>query len=388
MFRLPRVAVDSSGPALRSRTDRRGASRAAVLFALATVLFAGLGFYLGNEFSQSAPTLAISTGPSPLQIDSKHLSFGEVLARADLVLRVPVQNVSGQDVEILEWARSCGACTAVEPESLTIPAGETREVAVTLDLTSSRPAETLNQSREFSKSIIPRVRFVRSGEEYRGPPLEWEVHGRVQDFVVANPPLVVCGESSIRSPAFAPFRIDLTYVVDIETVTAACTSAQAGVETVRVDGRQWRLDVTPAPENKPAVGEFRCHVEVNHTAEGGDPLPPLRIPVMGARVPDVAATVLPSPVLGTHPVGANVPVVVRLRSRTGSRFEVEAADLPSAALRVESIDQQGALTEYRLTKEVQQSGLEKVELKYHIKHADGFEEESTARIYCVGVDRL
>jgi len=40
-----------------------------------------------------------------------------------------------------------------------------------------------------------------------------------------------------------------------------------------------------------------------------------------------------------------------------------------------------------MTKNVQQTGLEKLEVKYHVKHEDGFQEETTARIYCVGIDR-
>lgn len=356
-------------------------SRSGLPLLVIAVVIAGLGFYFGNQASQSALGTAGAT-TAPLLADTKHLDFGESLARSNLELRIPIANVSESDVEVVDWDRSCGACTTVEPQTLMISAGETREVLVRLDLAPSRPATDLSRTREFNRSLGPLIRYA-DGSEYRGPPMEWSLTGRVRDFVSADPAVVVCKEESVRAPAFAPFSINLEYGVDVNAVTAACDPELATASIVQVDPTNWRVDVSPTAQPDGRLGEFRFAVDVTHTTDSGESLPPISIPVTGTRVSDVVADVLPSSVLGRHSVGTPVPFTVRLHSRTDSPFEAELVD---DGVRVESIQREGAGITYALSREVEHKGLRNLDVTFRVKHGDGFEEESTARIFCVGVE--
>lgn len=384
MFKaLPMSDAESTSSGMRP-DQRTGRSRSGVAFVMLAAAIAGLGFYFGNEFSQSVLGLSIPAS-APLRVDPKHLDFGETLARSDFEMRVPITNASDTDIEVFDWDRSCGACTTVEPLTMTIPAGETREVLVRLDLALPRPATDLTRTREFNKSMGPRIRYA-DGREYAGPPMEWSLTGRVRDFVSADPAVVVCKEESIRAEAFAPFSINLGYGLDAQAVNANCSPELATVSVVQIDSRKWRLDVTPAPQGSSRFGEFRFAVEVTHATGSGEPLPPIAIPVTGSRVSDVVAEVLPSSVLGTHPVGTDLAFSIRLHSRTASPFEPELVTLDSSPLRVESIERQAGILEYHVSKDVAKRGLEKLAVRFNIRHDDGFEEESIARVFCIGTE--
>src|SRR6266849_4991614 len=72
-----------------------------------------------------------------LSVKRSALDFGEPWEEKNFVWKLPIQNVTNRDIRVHDFALSCG-CLEIEPKSLTIPAQETREVALKVDLTQQR----------------------------------------------------------------------------------------------------------------------------------------------------------------------------------------------------------------------------------------------------------
>src|SRR5262249_52816263 len=72
-----------------------------------------------------------STG---LWVSPERLNFGEVWEAEQFRWVLPVTNGSGEDIEIVNFATSCN-CLSVEPRAVVIPAGQTVEVNLVLNLT-------------------------------------------------------------------------------------------------------------------------------------------------------------------------------------------------------------------------------------------------------------
>ena len=109
------------------------------------------------------------TGDSDLYVDPRVLMAGEVWSERQFTVSLPVRNLSSQDLSIVGFDTSC-SCTQVQPKSLVIPAGETREVAVTLDLMRVADEERLTP---FTISVRPRC------ANSKHPPAKWLISGTV-----------------------------------------------------------------------------------------------------------------------------------------------------------------------------------------------------------------
>lgn len=98
-------------------------------------LLAAAGRWAGSIFSLSKPDNA--TGPA-LVVAEGHLDFGEALDQSAFRWVLPIENRGTADVNITGFGKSC-SCAEVTPKALVIPAGETREVTLSLDLRPQKP---------------------------------------------------------------------------------------------------------------------------------------------------------------------------------------------------------------------------------------------------------
>src|SRR5581483_2768328 len=69
-----------------------------------------------------------------LAIAAADLDMGEVWEETGIVWRLPIHNQTTRHIEIHELQQTCG-CTDIKPRRLTIAAGETATLELTLDLT-------------------------------------------------------------------------------------------------------------------------------------------------------------------------------------------------------------------------------------------------------------
>lgn len=111
-----------------------------LLIAGTALALVGVGAVRMNEFVEppSTPQAVVING---LAVAAEHLNFGEAWENLYFEWLLPIENRHNQDVQIERLYLSC-TCLKADPSELVIPAGRTREVRLTLDLTA-RERQTL-----------------------------------------------------------------------------------------------------------------------------------------------------------------------------------------------------------------------------------------------------
>lgn len=122
-----------------------------------------------------------SSAAAKLKISAEYLDFGTVNQQPDFEVSLPIENLSGEDIEIAEFVRSC-TCTSIIPSSLSIPANSTRSVTAVINLMPKTAEEFTLGTRPFFFELSPRL------AESDRVIANWRVHGKVASPLTANPP--------------------------------------------------------------------------------------------------------------------------------------------------------------------------------------------------------
>jgi len=138
-----------------------------VILTLAAVGGAAAALYL----TKPPPPSPVLSGLEP---PPEHLNFGEVWEDAQFSMILPITNHRAQDIEIKRFHKTCN-CSQIEPPSLTIPAGQTREVRLILDLAPRKAEEFGLAVRDFEVGIWP-----DAPGETEGKDKWWTIRGRVR----------------------------------------------------------------------------------------------------------------------------------------------------------------------------------------------------------------
>src|ERR1022692_2800795 len=149
---------------MASRVDQNGGPQWRVWLIVAAVLIGATTCGLLPRWMASVhPPLALmdparekSPNDAGLAVAPASLDFGLAWEDSSFHWPLPVENRTGEDVEITQFVPSC-SCTSVQPDSLLIPAGQTRETTLTLDLTEEKLGSH-DLTRDFEVRISPRLR--------------------------------------------------------------------------------------------------------------------------------------------------------------------------------------------------------------------------------------
>lgn len=262
------------------------------------------------------------TAAPALVVEERHLSFGEASEDPAFIVTLPIHNTTNEDIGIDGFAANC-PCGKVEPSSLTIPAQETREVRLTLDLRSSPTGKPDVAGRDFKVYIQPRI------SKGTGSQKGWVVHGRVMRPFVIDPPVVDFEESLVREQPFAPRSAVITCGMDMAELSAFCDSPFLTAKIIRdtKTPRRYRLEVQ-ARKDIPG-GPF------NHLVRFAA-LPPNKEKVSGAVsvVGRVQEEVYIQPEFlasGAEPIGTKIQETVTLQSRNGKNFKIQEIDKSGAS---------------------------------------------------------
>src|SRR5262249_37435627 len=148
---------------------------------------------------------------------------------------------------------------------LTLPAGETREVLLVLDLTEGAKANS-HPTRDFEVHFSPR-RGGQAGET------EWTVRGKVKAAVRIAQPVVDFGSRSRLAQPLPVQEVGITGLAELAGLSVACSRPELQVEVRRgeSDPAHFRLVVTPRamlPE-----GAYEGEVSVTPRLASGTALP-------------------------------------------------------------------------------------------------------------------
>lgn len=112
-----------------------------------------------------------------LNVPQDRLNFGETNEQPTFRWIVPITNTESTDVTIEQFHQSC-SCTRIVPETLRIPAKQTREVEVTLDLRLRGKLNSITLTQTIEAQIAP-VGSLGGGADWEsmcGPFMEQFVH--------------------------------------------------------------------------------------------------------------------------------------------------------------------------------------------------------------------
>jgi hypothetical protein len=309
-----------------------------------------------------------------LTVADKALDFGEVWEDAAFLWELPVENRSPSDLRVIELVSSCG-CLAVEPPSLEVPAGETRSLRLSLDLTYSPRAENATPGKTAQTSTTSRPFSVKVGAKMQGPDggtlpnVVWTVRGRVRPVLTVDPRAVGFGDSLVRGQPSPTRTVNVTAHIPLKRLDVACEPDRASAQLSRLldDSSTYELVIRPRSDLKQGTVNF--NVVLRPTAKEGA-LPQVVISVQGSVLEDIQAT----PAIlsfGSFALGKSVSEVIALRSCRGEPFEVERIECQVPGATVATVTSEPGVKEYRVTQRITQEGNQSGLVRFHVKASKG-----------------
>lgn len=312
-----------------------------------------------------------------LVVEDKALDLERVWEDKHFELVLPIENRSGAEVSIEGFDTSCN-CLSVTPESLVIPAGESREVRMKVDLTMGNRGEA---ERDLSVSISPQVTNPLPGQK------AWTLKGRVRTVLQLTPPQLSLGRTSVRAQAPLSKAVLVRTLIPLQELRAQLNSEFASVQVTRLAETPDQFKVVVGARPGAGVGPLRFEVLLEPVAKSGERLPRTVLTVAGLVTEDVCA--VPAEVLlGARAMGSIVEENVTLVSLTKQRFEVAGIELDAnCGLSIEPAEQnslpyqKGFLLKQRVEKTQQQS----TTVTFRLRTNGDREETAKLKIHYYGV---
>ncbi len=247
-----------------------------------------------------------------LYIDPVHLDYGEVWAQKILPLKIPIQNTSDEDIEIVEFLQSPCCMCEFSPSNIAIPAGATREVDLSINLIppDTKPASAVE---DVAFSIIA---FVKGHREQK-----WKVSGRVKNVVSFDPPRVDYATTIQRGLRFPSQSVTVHRHYPLQDFRVECDSPDFRVtlENALDKAADPRLVIEPL-ECMPD-GSVESSLQIHAVGDDGIAIPPAPLRVVASVAPNVRAS--PARVeFGLRKTGEIAQQTLVLESATSRSFDV------------------------------------------------------------------
>ncbi len=352
MFRLAR----SASPIFDTRKGRFP------IRPLALIVLA-VGFVrLASCYTRLHPT------PPPkqwLSVPESSLDFGEAWEAQEFDWNLPITNEATQDVEIVDFDVSC-VCTAVQPRSLSIPAGESRTVKLILDLRRIEKRDRNQASRAFHVDLRP---SIRPPHAVRSP---WTLRGRVKSALVWDPVVVDFGAIPEFNQPPMPITVGVTGLLPLERLEIASTDRRFACElhSRGLGGKEYEISLRAAPTFP--VGPINAGLIITPILPGGRRIPSVTVPVRGTIVDDLYA--IPDCVdLGVQTLGQSERATVRLLSHSHSLFDVEGVDIASQDTTIEPLPSAPGDRVFRFSQRITAAGECVRDVRFRVRYRDGRE---------------
>lgn len=273
-----------------------------------TVVVAGAGVWAGIR--RNSPQAA------GLIVPQDALKLGDVWAQKEFQWRLPLNNPTGRDIEVLHLRAGCN-CTEITPRHLVVPAGGRGEVQLTLDLTEVAQSDrTSGAPRRFEVDLRARTRGGGPG------PRTWTLRGRVRTPFAVTPSPVRFPQPVVAGDEFRSRTAEVEPIVPLKAVRAEVESQNMHIEVSSKPDNAGRYTLRIRPSADLPVGHFRMSVRLRGMTAAGKTLPPYSVPVEGEVLADIHA--LPSAVdLSGLQRDERFEEILTVQSRRGSLFEVQ-----------------------------------------------------------------
>jgi hypothetical protein len=247
---------------------------------------------------------------------------------------LPIENRGPQDVHIERFLSTC-SCLATTPASLLVPAGQTRDVELTLDLTGKPSSQDPPPTAPFRAEIRPALRGASGLTTLSG----WEVHGTVRKVLRFSPFQVDFGKHSERSQPLPAQCVKVTSLVPLRQVTAACRTDHFRAELKQRGENSLNYELVISPKGLIPPARYHFVIEVTAELNSGQKVRARELWGQGEVAADVQASP-PQVSLGAAKQSATVVESVTLSSLTGTSFKVVGHRAEGAGLTIEQYPDQ------------------------------------------------
>lgn len=301
---LWRPRHDSSTPAMRyEQIPRRALTLGAAWLCIGLPI--GLTGLLSSPWKQETFPIV----PLP-----EELNLGTIWTSGDFSHTLRLRNLSSRELGITNLTATCG-CTAIEPSSLVIPAGETRAVTLKLHIFDQRDCGAGLEERPLRASLIPTVTGCS------GTPPRWELKGVVRRLLLLSPSFVSFDESLVEGQPFPVKTVRVTARLPLRSLEAQGGGGFASLDLARESDTAYVLGIQLRETLPP--GPFHFEVTLTPRVRSGEKAKAGVLAVAGYVLHEVE----PSPRSlhwGIVRIGQSLESRVVLHSPAGKPFEVKS----------------------------------------------------------------
>ncbi len=361
-----------------------------------------LGATSGRGDRGAGPVFLVVDG---LGVEESALDLGEAWAGQDFAPSVTIHNRRSSPVEVRDFQSSCRRCTAVEPGSLTIPAGGTASVRLRLNLEPRMQPEVALAERPFFVDVRPVIEdkgaSSREQEECEGcsfrepaakgdkpsSPRSWRFGLRVKNPVTFDQLCVHFGDSPVRGGPPVTRKVRARLQVPEATVQARAVPDLVAVQVAPGQEDRTHCELVIAPRASLAVGPFTCKVHVDAVLPSGEHLPAAALTVRGNVQPAVRA--LPGQlVLGRNTLGDVVEGTITLQAHAGQEWAVDHVEAESTDVSIQSAEAPGlpSLRTFRIRQRVSREGPQSSAVRFFVRQAGAAPESVAVPISYEGIN--
>jgi hypothetical protein len=329
--------------------------------ALILLTACGLGAYWAATRS-ATPSLP----HAGLVVKEADLNFGEVWEDAHFHWTIPITNESSQVLQVIDFSTSC-ICSNVEPRSLVLSPGESKDIRVTIDLTRDPLSQFSRQvTREVAEKVTPKIQGAAVDQ-----PLPWTIRGRAKKAFTVEPRELTFGEILVQGQPPESRELLLESLIPLKTLVANCDPPHLAAVTLEPhpdEDHTYSLLIQPQP-NLPE-GELNFTVSLEGITETGEPLPVYRVPVDGRVLPDIQISP-PDILFGACTLGDTVAETIVLRSWSGKPFIVKQIRGIKDDLTIRPIKDTPSHKEFIFTQVIRSAGNHNRVVQLILEEADG-----------------
>lgn len=266
------------------RVGRTRASRSGALLVLIVVLPAIAGLWFGAALGEP------DSPNGPLAINQDHLDLGEVWSQKALHVSIPVRSLAPKRLAVRTVPGSC-ACVLAVPEVFQVPAGGSRRVELTLDVTARKMEDHEKPIRDVT---VPLVCVI---DDWRVETFHFRA--RVKRHLLsaaAGKEAVLLGPADIAfgrpididdSPARMEILVQTAAEIRGIRVKTSDRLLSSAIREPHKESAPWTITLKRSANG--AVGPFEHQIELipELDAGGESAVPPLCLRISGRAVHDV-----------------------------------------------------------------------------------------------------
>ncbi len=316
---------------------------------------------LAARNAKQLPPMEVIEG---LAVAAADLDLGEVWEEKDIAWRLPIRNQTEGRIEIHDLVQTCG-CTDIKPRRLSIAAGETATVDLTLDLTHRTYSDHGRSRRPFEVMFFPAL------DPKSRPRLGWKLHGTIVSRVTLDKLAIDFGERPVHGETPVTQKVMATVHVSCQRLEATVKPEAATVTINQQEDDKTKYEIVLATNPDLLPGKFQADVRIFTVSPNGDKALGVTLPISGRMQPEVR--LLPAQLLlEAKPIGEVTEAIVTLQAAPDTKVTVDHIEIDSPDLRVEPTAVEGipAGRAFRVRQKVTKQGEQVSEVRFVIRKRD------------------